>query len=72
MDWRPIETAPKDGTEVLLYGRPPHKDDLTCYVGRWGTWDSAGGPSDCWISGGPHYRPTHWMPLPAPPDSPSS
>ena len=34
-DWRPIETAPRDGSRVLLCGKPSH--------------------------------PTHWMPLPEPP-----
>jgi hypothetical protein len=59
--WRPIETAPKDGTPILVcvtdcrqftvvsWQRMNHEDDF-----GWG--DAAGFP-DC----------THWRPLPAPP-----
>jgi hypothetical protein len=66
--WQPIETAPKDGTWVLLTGGkvdygwdgetlPP------CVVGQWDgeRWQFA------WYDGGHygHYEaPTHWMPVP--------
>lgn len=63
--WQPIETAPKDGTRVLLFTRwlgdgqyhcPPF-DDVQI-----GLWDR-----DEWelINIG---DPTHWMPLPSPPE----
>lgn len=65
--WQPIETAPKDGTEVLIYdaawcGGPPRRE-----VSRW-TWtinrkgERIGGD---WSG---VSAPTHWMPLPSPPD----
>lgn len=76
-DWQPIETAPKDGTWVLLYGRPytgQSPTEVSRYVSEtyeiWervdeatkrlvrqesGYWDG-----DIW--------PTHWRPLPAPPE----
>ena len=79
-EWRPIETAPKDGTRVLVAG----DDDGGRVAGgvveaRWFRqpqhrmegWlaffneDPAFDPG-CFIS------PTHWMPLPAPPVQPSS
>lgn len=66
--WQPIETAPKDGTEVLL-----------AYPGglvKSGKWTLFGGAyEDHWADGKrPRFGsdPTHWMPLPAPPqDSPA-
>jgi hypothetical protein len=63
-DWQPIETAPKDGTKILAW----EFDDYT--IVWWGV--SASGWygwkfSDDWIS----CYPTHWQPLPAPPESPT-
>ncbi len=70
-DWRPIETAPKDGTEILgwhtnvyEYGEPSGP-----LVIRW-DW-----PWDFWAAcgvGGYEFEQdrtnfTHWMPLPDPP-----
>lgn len=54
--WQPIETAPKDGTWILLL----HENHSTPTVGRWidGGWFSDDGLK--WPS-------THWMPLPAAP-----
>ena len=61
MEWKPIETAPKDGTEILLCAKVT-RDIGLCYWREdhvmtgwtWGLGKSFGGPS-------------HWMPLPAPP-----
>ncbi|WP_409021373.1 DUF551 domain-containing protein [Dyadobacter sp. CY261] len=59
--WQPIETAPKDGTEVLGWDGV---NRFTCRYKKWGNWDllvcgSYAGDGDCF--------PTHWMPLPSPP-----
>lgn len=59
--WRPIETAPKDWTHVLVV------DDGTVGEARW--------TDDGWYWGSDHssnpwsclLNPTHWMPLPAAP-----
>lgn len=75
--WQPIETAPKDGTHIML------SDGTSVTVGHWlyqpggtteyrdldGRWigqddrDEFAGWID-WMGG---ITPTHWMPLPAPP-----
>jgi hypothetical protein len=64
--WQSIETAPKDGTRVLLHH--PHAEDETVVAGFWGEW---GGAGPCWITDHAEgwLNPTHWMPLPAPPSS---
>lgn len=60
--WQPIETAPKDGTSILVTMAGGY--DGPYYVLFWnGTFfesvDSGTGPSMDYL--------THWMPLPAPP-----
>lgn len=64
-DWRPIETAPKDGTRLLGY-YPQNEDYIRVGVIQWmkprgydyhWTWDGSWMPDD----------PTHWQPLPEPP-----
>jgi hypothetical protein len=67
--WQPIETAPKDWTDILLY--LPDEDDGTGARGVVKGWYSmADGGFDCWMSydtnAGQCY-PTKWMPLPAAP-----
>ena len=61
--WQPIETAPTDGTAVLLY---PYLDDwANAYVVYgYATLDGE------WFSevGRLTFEPTHWMPLPEPPE----
>ena len=63
--WQPIETAPKDGTHILAYcDRMKEVGEVmwSTSFGRWGaTWVIAGF-NQPWAS-----RPTHWRPLPAPP-----
>jgi hypothetical protein len=65
--WRPIETAPKDGTSVLVYVPltedtrwllPPTGMVSARYVNDLAGWTTRG------VGG---LSPTHWMPLPPPP-----
>ena len=60
--WQPIESAPKDGTRVLVWW--PYWRSYPVSA-RWfnGEWDSY-----CRLEGD-SVGPTHWMPLPAPPSS---
>lgn len=75
--WRPIETAPNDGTTILLYGywageiHGPSNEAQFLGAGsyRAGRTDFPGFDWD--LDGGDAYatwgKPTHWMPLPDPP-----
>lgn len=68
MEWQPIETAPKDGTAILIWDTYVH--DLSMpVVGSWVENTDYGGEFEWehWKSGGVLYNPTHWMPLPTPP-----
>jgi len=61
-EWQPIETAPRDGTPVLCYYPPEGGDDGVCEV-----YSSLGdGYYEFLLDG---RDPTHWMPLPDPPNS---
>jgi len=65
-EWQPIETAPKDGTDILVM------TGETMHVVR---WINIHGDFDYWAvddnKHGPFTlrgkAPTHWMPLPEPP-----
>ena len=75
--WQPIETAPKDGSWVLLSGgsidyewdgrtKPP------MVVGQFDASDLSGRGRPVWYFAwydlgyyGEYVSPTHWMPLPA-------
>lgn len=60
--WQPIETAPRDGTTVLLYA-PGWDSPKTGWTYGKDDWQ------DCPYSrsGDESYQPTNWMPLPAAP-----
>lgn len=66
--WQPIETAPKDGSEILL-GGCKHGPDIR--IGGWGGGRYLGiskGYEPDWSAGGDYgFEPTHWMPLPEAP-----
>lgn len=72
--WRPIETAPKDGTEFLAYDSHAKKQDVCNWVQfgaqRGEVWatqsDSEYGPGKDEFGYLPQHI-THWMPLPEPP-----
>lgn len=81
--WRPIETAPRDGTAVLVNSHM-HSNDVHGYVpwkdiGVLIAWWDGSGWEGCFMEDGTAdtegyssqffqtVRPTHWMPLPPPP-----
>jgi hypothetical protein len=63
--WQPIETAPKDGTPVLLFGKFTSLSGAEGgYIGQWFQGYSDRG---WWVVSALPFFPTHWMPLPEPP-----
>ena len=79
--WQPIETAPKDGEEFMVWFEPPknHPRHAGCCIetrakfhvaGDLVIWSELGSEFGGWRSSGdfnPDWRVTHWMPLPQPP-----
>lgn len=71
--WLPIESAPRDGTNILVWsphGEAHGKPSIVAV-----DWHTYNGESD-WRIGvgefGPlalHAPPTHWQPLPEPPEA---
>lgn len=62
MEWQPIETAPKDGTPVILLR------EGKSVVAYWGGQYGSRWCMDEWIAAyGLDQHPTHWLPLPDPP-----
>jgi hypothetical protein len=63
--WRPIETAPKDGSEILL----AHPDG-SMVVGWW-CENGLHGRVSGWSDGDDFAMtwPSHWMPIPAAPEA---
>lgn len=71
MEWQPIETAPKDGTEIIIFGADtgmgpndePHTSrgvvTMAFWFKPWGGWETFNG---AWVLGA-----TYWLPLPPPP-----
>ena len=59
-EWKPIESAPKDGTDflALIPWQRKHHQMVGCFApdGKFHSWP-----------GRSVYAPTHWQPLPAPP-----
>jgi hypothetical protein len=72
--WRDIASAPRDGTYILVCG--PWEDDVSWIDGSAPIVAVACWNDDCWWSGRGAYGftvfATHWMPLPAPPQSSSN
>lgn len=69
IEWQPIETAPKDGTRIILGYSGSHSCE-----GFWmddpsrNYWEDIGWfDSDSDVLCEHPRKPTHWMPLPKPP-----
>jgi hypothetical protein len=79
-DWQPIETAPRDGKSVLLFypDQEPAERLVVGWFENFGPYEKEMGAAGMWSEGGyvskdgsivggtgPH--PTHWLPIPEPP-----
>lgn len=67
--WQPIETAPRDGTRILVYGKLGFESEPGIGTVRWDSFHKEWNCDPCEAS---EYEPeacavTHWMPLPEPP-----
>ncbi|HEV7352544.1 MAG TPA: DUF551 domain-containing protein [Brevundimonas sp.] len=67
-EWKPIESAPKDGTAVLVFGRGTFSQSPFMGVREWGAfgWQEpnvSGREYDDWLAD----EATHWTELPSPP-----
>lgn len=72
-EWKSIESAPKDGTPVLLFARHINAEASTRVVGSFdGNENGLGWHAQCYV-GQPFARldPSHWMELPPFPGSPA-
>ena len=71
MEWQPIETAPIDGS-IFLGWWPDSigwidNDANACAVSTWFIFDKFENPFESPRKFGEDGAPTHWMPLPDPP-----
>lgn len=64
-EWQPIETAPRDGTNIIVY-RPKFHGN---YIPQVGTdyWMTKGLFVPTWGKSRKDVPPTHWQPFPKPP-----
>ena len=64
--WLPIDTAPKDGSEIFLFWYVPGTHEYYFDLGSWNEYLGGWQASD-----GDVYYPTHWQsPYPIPPANP--
>jgi len=70
VNWLPIDTAPTNGATVLLFLNGDDIDFGYFEDGRWWVINNSGG-KDFPALGGRRCkfdRPTHWLPIPEPPE----
>lgn len=64
MEWQPIETAPRDGREIVLLLRGDGPLSYGFDIGFWCVGEFCYSGSGLPIE---ECRPTHWLPIPEPP-----
>lgn len=64
-DWRPISTAPKDGTKILAYGATEWEKDFPQVIVFWSERYGRPGWESPVYDAFPQGPFTHWQPLPS-------
>jgi hypothetical protein len=64
MSWQPIETAPRDGTDILAFEKVGGKDRILTM-----RYDRMAETFVTNVHSFVAFDPTHWMPLPPPPEA---
>ncbi|MBC6444640.1 MAG: DUF551 domain-containing protein [Alphaproteobacteria bacterium GM202ARS2] len=59
MMWKPIDSAPKDGTRIIVWCDAWNAPSSGCWYGSW--WGVV------YELGAFVHQPTHWQPMPDPP-----
>ena len=62
-EWQPIETAPKNGTRIIVFR--PKANEYIHHISE-DRWCKIGS-TFCWARSNEKMQPTHWMPFPQPP-----
>lgn len=62
-NWQPIETAPEDGTDVLVWTPYEERPVIATFDTDSGAWREC----ETFSAWTPGAEPTFWMPLPEPP-----
>jgi hypothetical protein len=69
MQWQPMETAPRDGSRILAYGKLGFETDngigTVCWCTVYSEWQCD--PNEASEYSTEACELTHWMPLPKPP-----
>jgi len=63
--WQPIETAKRDGTRIILGRKQAMSGAMIAVSGHWNSGGAYHMPH--WSTASILPEPTHWMPLPDPP-----
>lgn len=67
MDWQPIETAPKDGAVIMGWIGVPWL--FSWQEEKWhGVIPHDSGYALMWVRSAKYNQPTHWQPIPEPPE----
>lgn len=63
-DWQPIETAPRDGRDVLLHFPETDEEGDEQIAGYWNCEWMMTGVQGAMVTPLDYRRPTHWRPMP--------